>query len=1047
MRSSGTEHCEPPDCEPALFANLYFGLRQPSPRACETWRTREALHGITKKGTLVAKVGFLRLASLGVLLLSGVMQVALAQERFTREVTFDIAAQSVEAALLEFSKQADVQVMVGGALNGQKTDGVKGKLSVTEGLRQLLKNTGLEYQTEGNTVTIRSVAAAKADARVRPLLDAVTLASRDAAGEAARSSIPPNEAKVADVDPLDTIVVTGTHIRGQAPVGSQLISLDRTEINRSGFSTVQGIVQSIPQNFGGGVSEDTFLGLEAGTNNARSTAVNLRGLGAAATLVLINGRRLASSGTEGAFTDVSSVPLTAIDRIDVLTDGASAVYGSDAIGGVVNFRMRQALDGAQTEARYGAVTSGSEKEYQLGQAFGLNWSSGSGVLAYEYFLREPLLASERDESASNDLRSFGGSDFSDFFNNPGTITSGSQTWAIPSGQDGSALTPADLIPGTRNAGNRNEGRELYARQERHSLYATATSSIDDRADVFIDGLFTKREVGVDNGGQSATLQVPNTNPFYVNPTGGTGRVTVRYRLNDDFGPRHLDVDVKTANVGAGINISFGDSWHVTAQAMYSREDVDQKQDTFNSAAMNAALADPNPLTAFNPFADGSYTNPETLARIRADSIFETQSDLRSAGVTADGRLWGVGDRNARLALGVEVRKPSFESMLRSPTGLATNASFEREVRSGFAELVMPFVGTSNSRPGMRALDVSLAGRFEDYSDFGSATTPKVGVTWSPALGFKLRGTWSNSFRAPGLADLDETNNFSLIDETPDPLSTTGTSPVLLWLGKNADLEEETATSYSFGVEYEPEQVAGLSLSANYFRVKFEDRIQAVPDSASWLLEPRFASVVTRSPSAEDRTRVCSRSTFVGTLSDCTDAPVAAIIDARVINTAISEVSGLDLIGSYLFDTSVGTFEARLNATYLLDYSQALTRLESPIDIRNTANNPIDLRLRGSLSWSRRGLSATAFVNYSDSYIDNITVPQRGIDSWTTVDLQLAYETRESGGLLDNFTVALNAQNVLDEDPPFFNNPLGVAYDPENAELLGRFLSLQLRKSW
>jgi len=201
----------------------------------------------------------------------------------------------------------------------------------------------------------------------------------------------------------DAAVVTGTHIRGNTDSAFPITIYTREVIESSGAGTLQEFIQKIPQNFNGGASETTVGSVVGGgnaTNTVDGTGVNLRGLGNDATLVLVNGRRVAPANTVANFVDLAMIPLYAVDRIEIVTDGASAIYGADAVGGVVNIILGRNLDGAETRARYGSVTSGSTTEREFGQTVGHGWDSGSAQLIYDYWDRTPLNASSRSYTQS-----------------------------------------------------------------------------------------------------------------------------------------------------------------------------------------------------------------------------------------------------------------------------------------------------------------------------------------------------------------------------------------------------------------------------------------------------------------------------------------------------------------------------------------------------------------------------------------------------------------------------------------------------------------------
>jgi iron complex outermembrane recepter protein len=212
----------------------------------------------------------------------------------------------------------------------------------------------------------------------------------------------PRNTAAADEAP-DAAPVTGTHIRGSTDSAFPITIYTRDAIEASGASTLQEFIQKIPQNFNGGASENTIFSVTGGGNAAdkvEATGVNLRGLGNDSTLVLINGHRVAPGNTEGNFVDLSMIPLYAVERVEVVTDGASAIYGSDAVGGVVNIILGRNLDGAETRVRYGSVTSGSAQDREVGQTLGHSWDTGSAQVIYDYQDRTPLSADSRSYTDS-----------------------------------------------------------------------------------------------------------------------------------------------------------------------------------------------------------------------------------------------------------------------------------------------------------------------------------------------------------------------------------------------------------------------------------------------------------------------------------------------------------------------------------------------------------------------------------------------------------------------------------------------------------------------
>jgi outer membrane receptor protein involved in Fe transport len=296
--------------------------------------------------------------------------------------------------------------------------------------------------------------------------------------------------------------------------------------------------------------------------------------------------------------------------------------------------------------------------------------------------------------------------------------------------------------------------------------------------------------------------------------------------------------------------------------------------------------------------------------------------------------------------------------------------------------------------------------------------------------------------------LVQTNSISGLVALPDATSPTGMTTVLLAAGKNAGLREERATSWTLGTDLTPASVPGLSIAFTYFNTRYTGRIEDATFSPDVLERPEFAWLVNRNVTSAERNDICSRTNFNGAPGSCLNAPIGAIIDNRLHNLALLKTRGIDLLGKYAFTSALGKFELGLNGTYLLDYSQIKTPGSPDLNLVSTQNYPIDLRLRGSLSWEHHGIGIFTYLNYDDSYRDTASQPARKINSWTTADLQLSYENdRNDLAWLAHARVALNIQNVFGTAPPFLNNHVGIGYDQENADLLGRIISLDVRKRW
>ena len=331
-----------------------------------------------------------------------------------RQIQFEIPAQKLDAALMEFSRQAKIQIVASTPnLSDYQTTGARGTLTIGEALGRLLGDSGLAIKEVGEE-TLAIVASKSEVATTTSVVDTnamvrVASVSTQREGPVPASSTPQDATSVPKKIELEEVVVTGSHIRGVENSASPIYRFDRRDIAQSGNSTVEQFIQSLPQNFGGGNSFSTVGGLlggeESNLNYGGGTGVNLRGLGNDSTLVLVNGRRVAPAGV-GNYVDISMIPIGAVERMEVLADGASALYGSDAVAGVVNIILRQDFEGAESRVRYGSTSAGGSDELQIGQALGTQWNTGSAMLTYEYFDRSQLDSDERDFTREYPDRSY-----------------------------------------------------------------------------------------------------------------------------------------------------------------------------------------------------------------------------------------------------------------------------------------------------------------------------------------------------------------------------------------------------------------------------------------------------------------------------------------------------------------------------------------------------------------------------------------------------------------------------------------------------------------
>uniref|UniRef100_UPI0025E72E9C TonB-dependent receptor n=1 Tax=uncultured Caulobacter sp. TaxID=158749 RepID=UPI0025E72E9C len=764
------------------------------------------------------------LASAAVLSLTLAGQASAQTPQPTAAQAYNLKRQDLGQALTAVAQASGREVIVPSDLvAGKAAPALKGRFTADQAFERLLANTGLVLIPVGDKLVLRRALAAAS-----------------------------GEQTAGDPEVLSELVVTGTRIRGAGPVGSNLISISRHDIEASGYATTQQIVQAIPQNFGGGPNEST-LGYNnrnnAYLNAGLGASINLRGLGSNSTLVLLNGVRPALGGVSGLFADVSLIPSSALDHVEVLADGASALYGSDAVGGVVNLAMRDRFTGLETRLRYGTA-DGDAQEGQVGAIWGKDWNGGHLTVAYEYYERGRLSANDRDY-ATEDLRAFGGADNRQPFGSPGNIFAGGQYYAIPAGQNGVGLTVSQLKPGQINRSDQQRDTDLLPRQRRHAIYLSARQELDDTTEIFgqvlaADRRFERRYIG----SLERTVSVPVTNPFYLDVLGTHQPVSVRYDFRGDLGKPVNSGGARAVNATAGVTRSFAD-WSATLQGGYGRQRENWRSDNnINSFRLRAALADTDPAIAYNVFGDPGSTNPATIARVRGYDTGRGVYEVWSGSLRADGPLFDLPAGTVKAALGAEWRSERYSQSTVTDLSTATPVTAQtlypgrREIAAAYAEVRVPILSPTAA---VGQLDLALAGRIERYSDVGTTRNPKIGLDWRPTRSLTFKGSYGKSFRAPSFQDLQVGPGLTFYQPValPDPASSTGSTPVLALVGNSPDTGPERATTWSGTVEYQPPWIDGLKLTASYFKVAYRDRIANVNANAFNLLIERavYAGVI------------------------------------------------------------------------------------------------------------------------------------------------------------------------------------------------------------
>ena len=784
---------------------------------------------------------------------------------------------------------------------------------------------------------------------------------------------------------IQEIIVTGTSIRGAAPVGSPLVAVGRAEIDQSAATTTIKVLQETPQITNYGVSDTSRSGAGGAGNVVYGNSINLRGIGPYATLTLINGRRAVPQGTTGATIDPSTIPTLALERVEVIADGASAVYGSDAVAGVANLILRRNYEGAQIEVQHGVADHYFES--QIGMIAGHKWSTGQVTASFQHTYRSNLSGRDRDFYGA-DLTSRGGADYRVTQCAPGNIVTGGRSYAIPQG----GATPGNLVPGTVNKCDNLKAIDLVPQQEINAGTINFDQDITDGIRFYAD-VYASRRDAVRRGQVAAqNLVVPRSNAFFVAPAGTNPLTeTVQYSFVNDYGPYSTsDITSQTIQGTAGFNADLFGDWQLDVYGSYgwNKDRVFTQGSQTDSAALAAALGSSNPATAFNPFGT-SVNDPDVIAGIM-NNVSTTQgiSRMKAAEAKVDGTLISLPGGDVKLAVGVEyyklnLRTGQLRGRREAQTG--TDIRLSRNVKSAYAEVLVPIFGPGNAIPGFHSLQLDVAGRIDKYSDVGTTKNPKIGVNWEPVADLKLHGSYGESFRAPLLTQLVSAGGSQLyIQNYYDPTVGTTVQGVAL-SGGNLDLKPETARTWSFGGEYSPAFLPRAQLSLNYFDVVYKGQINGYLSNLNVLRqEDLYSSIITRGLPAKERTAALIASGLTvngGTPANALAADV--FIDGRPSNLGTTITRGLDFGLAVPFETAdAGEFRFSLRGTHFFTYKVGITPDSPIIDQANNIDYPLKWRARGIVGWSKGGFDGSVVVAWQNGYNNTYVAPVEHIKSYT-----------------------------------------------------------------
>ncbi|WP_129774488.1 TonB-dependent receptor [Peristeroidobacter soli] len=981
----------------------------------------------SKRGSRVA------LAVLASLLAQGALGADL-----DKRIEFNIPAQDLSAALIQFSQQSRLQVIIREDLTGQTTTGINGALPIKQALLRLLDPAGLRFQVVGDT----SITVGKVTEKTSSVPQAsLRLASAEETVPAPRDSTPPStQSQSNEGSAIAEITVTGSRL-AQADDSP----LPVTTINIEDFK--QG-AQATPADF----LQKLSVALSAdgrgtwGFNGEGEAAIGMRGLEAKNTLFLVNGFRIAQDGVNGA-SNMNSIPAAAIERVEVLTGGASAIYGTDAVAGVINYILKKDFDGIAFDTFYGDSSRGGRETVSASFLAGTPIGDGRGnlMLGASYLDQKGITSLQR-----RDL--FNGSRNVNSVRVPGSFT-------FPAGFFGAGSTPGRYTirdgvtqpTGTGDFRLRNTATDTWNTATNQGFYVTfplqQTSLfgsleyelIEDTLTFFSDFSYTKTDTSdryyaaaltVSNGARSVAtindgpprifnLRIPATNYYNQQLFGGNAVDILNWDLRFaelGYTERTLKRDEYRIVAGLRGRIGADYDWQVAFnRSEFNRDESQANQ--INLAALERALARTTP-DAFNPFGPNSAT---VIDELRVTLPFDENSYEQSVIASVRGPIVELPAGRMTGAVGVERRR----SYVDRPLGQATYDfrgsfpyDFLYDITGYFAEVNVPLFDS---------LTLDLAGRAEDYQDMFDTTVGSVSLRWRPIDSLLVRGSYSQGFVAPGVTDL-ASNGFTTPQQSfRDPRSGQSFALDIYSIG-NRQLKPESSDIYNLDVTFRPDSVPGLMVSTGYFRIEQQDIVRDL--SVQYIIDRYFATGGPGNAGAEFADRVQFDSA-ANRILQVTRGP---------FNLAERTVDGIDFSVQYrLPEFDIGTFTVGLNGSRYLTFEEVDMPGSDPVSYLGTVRDFMavypKLKASANVQWSLDRWSASLGTNGFSSVNNPGSTVKRRLGAYVSTDLSLSYQ-------FDRVGVTTAVDNVFGREPPmdtsiYGNYPLN-SYDPT-----GRYYSVRM----
>ena len=817
-----------------------------------------------------------------------------------------------------------------------------------------------------------------------------------------------------DAAMVEEVVVTGSRIKRETlNTAGQQVTIDRTDIDVTGNMSVADVLRETSLNTLGSFSE------RSGSSAQSNATVNLRGAGSDRTLVLINGRRVTGSPSlgGGGAVNLNMIPMDAVERIEILADGASSTYGSDAVAGVVNLIMRKNFEGVSFKSRMGRPSQEGGDEEGISFVFGAAGDRVSVTSAFEFNSRDEVYDRDRDYSAAkwSDANGDGFIDISTETVGVSRYARGiwdpvNETWAAPGttwnpttqlweGSDCAAIGEGFIDAQYKGGNVCGYAYSLIAANraslKRANSFTSAEFNIDDNWKAYTDVLFSRVESFGRYAPPAANFDpMPANHPD--NPTGVDTYATWRW---DRIGPRDNTVEDLMMDGTFGFTGQINDNVSLEVYGQYGK---------YISTGIGSNYLSYGGLAINNEwYGDLIMNSEDAVDRLRATTVTDEQMDTRKLFAGSQIDFMELSGGTASAYVGVEHMEVEYASVVdaQSEAGWiggssGNSAQGNRDLSAVFTEFLLPVTDQ---------IEVNMAVRYDDYSDFGSATSPKVGVNYAPIDNLTLKASWGQGFKAPALSDLYGVTSFSAEDATDYVYCANNgiasancvEEQYNTYYGSNSELEAEESEAYTFGVVYDLNDT--VTLGVDYFNLTVDNVIQTV--GAQDMIFAELAGLP-------------------NTVSRLGNGEIDEI-RAGTVNGPGFELQSLDFSAKGSYATNFGEFGFNVLFSHLLEYSQ---QAYFGAEVQDHAGWNLFPEWKGTLglTWSMGNHSVDWYSSYTGVHAAENTIDANGsllpplkaegeLDSWLVHNVAYNYTFN------DDHNVRFGVRNLMNEDPVFDKN--------------------------